>query len=66
VREHVVSVFKPFKRFDKKELIEQALKDLDPSLREHARVFLEELDSETLADPDKVKDYLRKRGLLIR
>jgi len=66
VRERTVSVFKPFKRFDKRELIEQALKDLDPSLREHARVFLEELDPETLADPDKVKDYLRKRGFPTR
>jgi len=59
-----VSVFKPTKRFDKKELIEQALKDLNPALREQARAFLEELNELSLADKKKVQEYLRKRGLL--
>ena len=61
-----MSIFKPSKSFRKKEMIEQALKDLDPSLREQARVLLEELDEKTLADKDRVREYLRRRGLLTR
>ncbi len=58
-----MSIFKPSKRFRKKELIEQALKDLDPALREQARIILEELDETTLANKDKVRDILRKKGI---
>lgn len=59
-----MSIFKPTKYPRKKDLIEQALKDLNPSLREQARSLLEELDENTLSNREKVRDFLRKKGLL--
>lgn len=59
-----MSIFKPDKRISKKELIENALKDLDPSIREQARIILEKLDTDTLSNRDKIKNILKKRGLI--
>ncbi len=59
-----LSIFKPVKKPTRKELIENALKDLDPSVREKAREILETLDENSLKNMDKVKELLRKRGLL--
>lgn len=57
-------IFKPRKTVDRKELIENALKDLDPSIREQARRILEELDDKTLASRERIRDILKKRGLI--
>lgn len=58
-----MSVFKPVKKPPKKDLIENALKDLDPSVRERAREILQNLDEESLKDIGKVRELLKKRGL---
>ncbi len=59
-----VSIFKPSKHFRKKELIEEALKDLDPSIREQARRILEELDESTLQDKKRIKEYLKRYRII--
>ncbi len=59
-----MSIFKPKKHAKKKDLVEQALRDLDPSLREQARIFLEQLDEETLANRKKLKELLKRRKLI--
>ncbi|MEM0380799.1 MAG: hypothetical protein QXX35_02440 [Desulfurococcaceae archaeon] len=59
-----MSVFKPRKYIDRKELIENALKDLDPSIREKARKILEQLDESVLTDRDRIKSILKKHGLI--
>jgi len=56
-----MSIYKPRKGFDKKNLIDEALKDLDPSLREEARRLLEELDENKLMDREYVKKMLRRK-----
>lgn len=57
-------MFKPAKKPSRKDLVENALKDLDPSVRERAREILESLDDESLRDRGKIKELFRKRGLL--
>jgi len=59
-----MSVYRPSRYPKKRELIEEALKDLNPSIREQARRVLEELDESTLSNRDRVRDYLKKRGIL--
>lgn len=59
-----MSVFKPTKKPARRELIENALRDLDPSVREKAREVLESLDDNSLKNKDKIRELLRRRGLL--
>lgn len=59
-----MSIFKPAKKPYKKELIDSALNDLDPSVRDKAREILENLDEEYLLDRDRVRELLRKRGIV--
>lgn len=59
-----MSIFKPHKKISRKELIENALRDLDPSIREQARLLLEQLDTNTLLSKDRVRDILKKHGLI--
>ncbi|RLG81453.1 MAG: hypothetical protein DRO13_01170 [Thermoprotei archaeon] len=59
-----MSVYRPSRYPKKRELIEEALKDLNPSIREQARRVLEELDESTLSNRDRVRDFLKKRGIL--
>ncbi|MET1160285.1 MAG: hypothetical protein ABWW65_04935 [Thermoprotei archaeon] len=60
-----MSIFKPTRFPRKRDLIEEALKDLDPAIREKARELLELLDENTLKNRDKVREFLRKRGLIV-
>ncbi|OYT40379.1 MAG: hypothetical protein B6U89_02405, partial [Desulfurococcales archaeon ex4484_58] len=57
-------IFKPKKPFHRRDLIEDALKDLDPGVREQAREILESLSEDILKDKSKIKEILKKRGLL--
>lgn len=59
-----MSIFKPKKPFHRRDLIEDALKDLDPGVREQAREILESLSEDILKDKSKIKEILKKRGLL--
>lgn len=59
-----MGVSKPGKRLSKRELIESALRDLDPSIREQARRILEELDESSLSNRERVRDHLRKYKLI--
>lgn len=59
-----MSIFKPRREVARRELIENALKDLDPSIREQARRILETLDDKTLSDRNKVREILKKHKLI--
>ncbi len=48
----------------KKEIIEDVLKDLEPSVREEARRVLEEIKGLELMDREELKMMLRKRRLI--
>ena len=48
----------------KKEIIEDVLKDLEPSLREEARRVLEEIKGLELMDREELKTMLRKRKII--
>ncbi len=48
----------------KKEIIEDVLKDLEPSVREEARRVLEEIKGLELMDREELKTMLRKRRLI--
>jgi len=55
-----MSVFKP-KRFTRRELIEEALKDLNPSTREYAKRILEGSDDKTSLEQGKTGEHLKKK-----
>ncbi|ABN70546.1 hypothetical protein Smar_1456 [Staphylothermus marinus F1] len=59
-----MSLFKPGKTIDRRKIIEQILKDLDPGIRDEARRFLNTLRDEDLVDRVKVSSLLKKKGLL--
>ncbi len=59
-----MALFKPKKPFDRRGMIEDILRDLDPSLREEARRLLENLPQEQLLNKEYVRRFLRKKGLL--
>ena len=48
----------------KKEIIEDVLKDLEPSVREEARRVLKEIKGLELMDREELKMMLRKRRLI--
>jgi len=48
----------------KKEIIEDVLKDLEPSLREEARRVLEKIKGLELMDREELKTMLRKRRII--
>ncbi|AFL66105.1 MAG: hypothetical protein QXP97_07185 [Desulfurococcus sp.] len=52
-----MSIYRPGK--DKKQVIDDMLKDLDPSLREIARVILENMSLEELVEVDREELYKR-------
>lgn len=58
-----MSIIKPGKS-RKKEMIEQILRDLDPSIREEARRVLEEVDPREPLDREKIIEILRKKRIL--
>ncbi|ACL10447.1 hypothetical protein [Desulfurococcus amylolyticus] len=55
-----MSIYRPGK--DKKQVIDNILKDLDPSLREIARVILENMSLEELAEVDREELYKRLKN----
>jgi len=55
-----MSIFKP-KRFTRRELIEEALKDLNPSTREFARRVLEEIGDQTRLEQGRAEGCSKKR-----
>ncbi|ADI32099.1 hypothetical protein Shell_0993 [Staphylothermus hellenicus DSM 12710] len=59
-----MSLFKPGKNIDRRKIIEQILRDLDPGIRDEARRFLSTLRDEDLVDRVKVNSLLKKKGLL--
>ncbi|WP_245521820.1 hypothetical protein [Staphylothermus hellenicus] len=60
----ILSLFKPGKNIDRRKIIEQILRDLDPGIRDEARRFLSTLRDEDLVDRVKVNSLLKKKGLL--
>lgn len=52
-----MSIYRPGK--DKKQVIDDMLKDLDPSLREMARVILENMSLEELVEVNREELYKR-------
>ncbi len=48
----------------KKEIIEDVLKDLEPSVREEARRVLEEIKGLEIMDREELKTMLRKRRII--
>lgn len=59
-----MSIFKPTRRNTKRDLIDQALRDIDPLVRDKAREILETLNEEELRDPDKVREILRRKKII--
>jgi len=59
-----LSLYKPDKHLDKRRIIENILKDLDPGIRDSARRFLEELDHNVLKDKQRVLRLLKNKGLI--
>ncbi len=59
-----MSLYKPNKHMDKRRIIENILKDLDPGIRDSARRFLEELDQNILTDKQRVLKLLKNKGLI--
>ncbi len=57
-----MSLYKPNKHLDKRKIIENILKDLDPGIRDSARRFLEELDQNVLRDKQRVLRLLKNKG----
>jgi hypothetical protein len=58
-----LSVIRP-RDYRRRRLIEDALRDLSPDVRDEARRLLESLDYSVLSDREAVRRLLRRRGFL--
>lgn len=59
-----MSLYKPGKDLDRKKIIDQILRDLNPDVREEARRILITLSTSELIDRTRVNRILKKKGLL--